>query len=123
MVPESTDLGRTSSTVSRIGFGGAPAGLTNYLDPFSPEDTKHREGVIAVIGRAVEVGITYFDTAAAYGTGESEKIFGEGLEASGITAKRDDIYVATKVSHDEKNPRESIENSQKNLRLDVIDLV
>jgi aryl-alcohol dehydrogenase-like predicted oxidoreductase len=105
VVPESIDLGRTSSTVSRIGFGGAPAGLTNYLDPFSPEDTKHREGVIAVIGRAVEVGITYFDTAAAYGTGESEKIFGEGLEASGITAKRDDIYVATKVSHDEKNHR------------------
>jgi hypothetical protein len=42
---------------------------------------------------------------------------------AGITAKRDDIYVATKVSHDESSPRESIERSLKNLRLDVIDLV
>ena len=120
---ESTPLGRTNSTVSRIGFGGAPAGLTNYLDPFSPVDTDQREGVIAAIGRAVEVGINYFDTAAAYGTGESEKIFGERLAAAGIMAERDDIYVATKVSHDEPNPRESIERSLKNLRLDVIDLV
>jgi aryl-alcohol dehydrogenase-like predicted oxidoreductase len=47
------------------------------------------------------VGINYFDTAAAYGTSESEKIFGEGLAAAGIAAHRDDIYVATKVSHDE----------------------
>jgi aryl-alcohol dehydrogenase-like predicted oxidoreductase len=49
--------------------------------------------VIAAIGRAVEVGINYFDTAAAYCTGEGERIFGEGLDAAGITAKHVDIYV------------------------------
>jgi len=116
-------LGRTNATVSRIGFGGAPTGLTNYLDPFSPVDTKQREGVISAIRHAVASGITYYDTAAAYGSGESEKIFGEGLATAGIASRRDDLYVATKVSHDESNPRESIENSLKNLRLDVIDLV
>ena len=120
---ESTSIGRRSIIVSRIGFGGAPAGLTNYLDPYSPVDSAQRDGVIAAIGRAVEVGINYFDTAAAYGTGESEKIFGEGLDAAGISSKRDDLYVATKVSHNETNPRESIERSLENLRLDVIDLV
>ncbi|MBT4125236.1 MAG: aldo/keto reductase [Chloroflexi bacterium] len=120
---ESTGLGRTGADAIRIGFGGAPAGLTNYLDPFSPVDTAQREGVIAAIGRAVEVGINYFDTAAAYGTGESEKIFGEGLSAAGISSQRDDLYIATKVSHNEANPRESIEKSLKNLRLDSLDLV
>jgi aryl-alcohol dehydrogenase-like predicted oxidoreductase len=104
VVSESTTLGRTNSTVSRIGFGADPAGLANYLDPFSPVDTDQREGVIAAIGRTVEVGINYFDTAAAYGSGESEKIFGKGLTSAGIASHRDDIYVATKVSHDEPNP-------------------
>ena len=120
---ESIRFGSTGADVSRIGFGGAPAGLTNYLDPFSPVDVEQRDGVLAAIKRAVEVGINYFDTAAAYGTGESEKIFGEGLAAAGISGKRDDIYVATKVSHSEENPRVSIERSLENLRLDVIDLV
>jgi len=120
---ESSRFGKTGALVSRIGFGGAPAGLTNYLDPFSPVDSEQREGVLAAIGRAVDVGINYFDTAAAYGTGESEKIFGEGLAAAGIGSRRDELYVATKVSHSESNPRESIERSLKNLRLDVIDLV
>jgi hypothetical protein len=122
---ESTSLGRTATSVNRIGFGGAPAGLTNYLDQYSPVETDQRAGVIAAIGRAVEVGITYFDTAAAYGSGESERIFGEGLAAAGVTGTsgRGDIYVATKVSHSESDPRGSIERSLKNLRLDVIDLV
>ena len=120
---ESARLGRADFVSSRIGFGGAPAGLTNYLDPFSPVDTTQREGVITAIGRAVEVGINYFDTAAAYGTGESEKIFGEGLSAAGISNQREDLYIATKVSHSETNPRESIENSLKNLRLETLDLV
>jgi len=120
---ESARFGRTDVLASRIGFGGAPAGLTNYLDPFSPVDSSQREGVVEAIGRAVEVGINYFDTAAAYGTGESEKIFGEGLAAAGISSKRDELYVATKVSHSEEDPRESVERSLKNLRLDVIDLV
>jgi hypothetical protein len=120
---ELVDVGRSEFTPARIGFGGAPAGLTNYLDPYSPVDTAQRDGVLAAIDRAVEVGINYFDTAAAYGTGESEKIFGEGLAAAGIAKKRDDIYVATKLSHSEENPRASIERSLENLRLDVIDLV
>lgn len=120
---ESARLGGAEFNASRIGFGGAPAGLTNYLDPFSPVDSSQRDGATAAIARAVEVGINYFDTAAAYGTGESEKIFGEGLAAAGIAVKRDDLYIATKVSHDESKPRESIEKSLTNLGLETLDLV
>ena len=120
---ESARLGRADFVSSRIGFGGAPAGLTNYLDPYSPVDVDQRESVIAAIGRAVERGINYFDTAAAYGTGESEKIFGEGLAAVGIASKRGEIYVATKVSHNEEDVRGLVERSLDNLRLEQIDLV
>jgi aryl-alcohol dehydrogenase-like predicted oxidoreductase len=83
---ESIQFGRTSALVTRIGFGGAPAGLTNYLDQFSPVDVSQREGVIQAIARAVEVGINYFDTAAAYGTGESRRFSVRGLPPPGFRA-------------------------------------
>ncbi|MEE8045380.1 MAG: aldo/keto reductase, partial [Dehalococcoidia bacterium] len=56
----------------------------NYLDPFSPIDTNQREQVIAAIERAVESGITYFDTAAAYGTGESRRYLVKGWRWLGL---------------------------------------
>ena len=119
---ESSTLGRIGARVSRLGFGGAPAGLTNYLIDSSPNDATQRNDAIAAIVRAVELGITYFDTAAAYGSGESERIFGEGLAAVNVKT-RSDIFIATKVSHSEPDPRSSVERSLKNLRLDSIDLV
>ncbi|MEZ4865137.1 MAG: aldo/keto reductase [Caldilineaceae bacterium] len=115
---ESTQLGRTGVTVSRLGFGGAPAGLTNYLSPYSPEDDQQREGVIAAIQRAVELGITYFDTAPGYGRGASESIFGEALAA--VTSP---VFVATKINRDETHVRASIEASLTRLRRDTLDLV
>jgi aryl-alcohol dehydrogenase-like predicted oxidoreductase len=72
--------------------------------------------LVAAIARAVEVGINYFDTAATYGTGERKKIFGEGLSGTGISTQRDYLYIATKVSQSEANPRESIDNFLKNLK-------
>ena len=80
---EQVTFGRTGVTVSRLGFGGAPAGLANYLDAYSPTDARQRREVIEAIQRAVELGITYFDTAPGYGGGESERIFGEALEGIG----------------------------------------
>lgn len=50
---ETTQLGRTGRQVSRLGFGGAPAGLTNYLDRYSPEDATQRQQVIATIEKAL----------------------------------------------------------------------
>ena len=115
---DTTQLGGTGRIVSRLGFGGAPAGLTNYLDPYAPSNRDQRESVIAAIQRAVDLGITYFDTAASYGAGESERIFGEALDG-----RSDGLFVATKVGHAVENPRQSVENSLKNLRLDSVDLV
>ncbi len=115
---EYTTFGRTNRTVSRLGFGGAPAGLTNYLDHYSPSDSDQREQVIAAIHRALALGITYFDTAPGYGSGASESIFGEALAAAS-----EEIFVATKINRDERNVRASIEASLSRLRRDQLDLV
>ena len=69
---------------------------------------------------AYKLGINYFDTAAAYGNGASEKIFGEALEH--IPAE--DIFLATKVSpSNAREARLSLEQSLKNLRRGYIDLI
>jgi len=115
---ETTQLGRTGAIVSRLGFGGAPAGLANYLGEYSPEDDRQRRDVIAALERALDLGVTYFDTAPAYGQGVSEAIFGEALSGIG-----DDIFVATKVVPSETDVRASVEGSLKRLRRDHIDLL
>ena len=111
-------LGRTGATVSRLGFGGAPAGLTNYLGEYTPANTQQRKQVIEAIQLAVELGVTYFDTAPAYGNGESEVIFGEALAGLG-----DRVFIATKIVPDAKNVRKSVESSLKRLKRDTLDLL
>lgn len=134
---ESTNLGSTNRTVSRIGFGGAPAGLTNYLTEYSPEQADQRQQVIAAIRHAADSGVTYFDTAAAYGNGESERIFGEALEGRiswssyysvkpptrSQEASKPRLVIATKVAHAEPDIRGSVERSLQNLRVNCLDLV
>ena len=57
-------LGKTGRKVSRIGFGGATAGLKNYTGAFDPQKQADREGVVAAIRRAYELGVNYFDTVS-----------------------------------------------------------
>ena len=111
-------LGRTDVTVSRLGFGGAPAGLPNYLREYNPADAVHRRQVIQAIEKALELGITYFDTAPGYGKGASESIFGEALAGGDAS-----IFVATKVGWQVTDIRPSVEASLKRLKRDCIDLL
>ncbi len=116
-------LGKTGRTVSRLGFGGATAGLTNYTGAYDPDRAQDRERVIGTIQRAVELGVTYFDTAAGYGNGKSEEIFGEALE----NADKDVIFLATKAGiWSDPSPstvRTSLDQSLKRLRRDSVDLL
>jgi len=113
-------LGKTNLKVSKIGFGGAPAGIKNYLavhDPSNEDDTKP---IIEAIHKAIECGINFFDTAPAYGDGQGEKIFGEAFQ--GIGPKK--ICVATKIGiKDLDNVRGSVESSLIRLKRDSIDLI
>ena len=68
-------LGRTGMRVSALGFGcGDVGGLIVRGTP------AERERAVA---RALEAGVTYFDTAASYGSGESERNLGRTLKALG----------------------------------------
>jgi aryl-alcohol dehydrogenase-like predicted oxidoreductase len=78
-------LGRTGIKLSVLGFGcGAVGGL---MVRGSAADQER------AVARAVELGINYFDTAAAYGNGESEKNLGRVLKAL-----RPEIVVGTKFT-------------------------
>src|SRR5207302_7231879 len=78
-------LGRTDLEVSPIVFGTwAFGGEWGAVDV---------DAATATIDSALELGITFFDTAQAYGFGESERILAEALWAR---AGREDVVVATK---------------------------
>src|SRR5260221_13956278 len=77
-------LGRTGLEVSVLGYGaGAVGGL------FTKGAAADQERAVA---RAIEAGINYFDTAALYGNGESERNLGRVLKSL-----KADVGVGTKV--------------------------
>lgn len=109
-------LGRTGLDVSVLGFGcGAVGGLMVRGDPADQE---------RAVARAIELGINYFDTAAMYGNGESERNLGRVIKSL-----RPDIRVGTKVRipAGDRNRiaaavTESLEASLQRLQLDHVDL-
>jgi predicted aldo/keto reductase-like oxidoreductase len=118
---EYVTLGNTGRTVSRLGFGGAAAGLKGYLADYDPVRTEDREKVIKAIHTALNLGVNYFDTAAGYGNGQSEMIYGEALAG----AVRENLFIATKLrlDNDERAVRRSIEGSLGRLKTDYVDLI
>lgn len=118
---EYTTLGGTGAMVSRIGFGGATLGLTNYLGRFDPGDAGDRSAMFAAIEVALEGGINYYDTAPGYGAGASERVLGEalrGVESSGGCP----LFVATKVPFG-VDVRTSLEASLERLGRPHVDLL
>jgi len=118
---EYVQFGNTGRTVSRLGFRGAAAGLKNYLAEYDPQNPKDRDEVIKAIHTALDLGVTYFDTAAGYGNGQSEMIYGEALSA----APRDSLFIATKLRFDGTpgSIRRSIEGSLGRLKTNYVDLI
>jgi uncharacterized protein len=98
------ELGRTGLKVSEIGFGGIPI---IRLDT---------EAAVRVLRRALEKGITLFDTANAYKDSEKKM----GLAFKGV---RESVVIATKtLRRDASAATEQLENSLRMLRTDYIDL-
>ena len=85
-------LGKSDLTVSPLGFGcwaiGGPFTMFGQQDGWGHVDDAES---IRAIRRAVDLGVTLFDTADAYGTGHSEEVLGRAL--AGI---RDHVVLATK---------------------------
>ena len=87
-------LGRSGVKVSPLGLGTARMAGLGWRDNFAPQDTA-KEDAVRQIQAAVDLGVTFFDTADSYGQGLSERILGEALRD-----RRDGIVVATKFGED-----------------------
>ncbi|WP_265851347.1 aldo/keto reductase [Pedobacter sp. PF22-3] len=115
-------LGNQGLEVSALGFGCM--GL-NFLDGKGME----KNAAISLLHNAVEHGITFYDTAEAYGPYTNEELVGEALKPY-----REDVVIATKFGCKDASPAigldsrpESIravtEASLKRLKTDYIDLL
>jgi aryl-alcohol dehydrogenase-like predicted oxidoreductase len=112
--------------VSAIGIGCMPmirGGNITYGADADPEEA------ILTIHRAIDMGVTFFDTAQIYGPFQNEELVGEAIKG-----KRDGLIIATKfgfrfdgtkitgVDGSAANARASVEGSLKRLGIDCIDL-
>ena len=119
-------LGRSGLEPSAIGLGCM--GMSFAYG--TPEERDERES-IATIHRALELGVTFFDTAEAYGPYANEELLARALQG-----KRDRVIIATKFgfTFDEKGAisgrdsrpehiREAVEGSLRRLQVSHIDLL
>ena len=71
-----TELGHTGMEITRVGFGAWAIGGGGWEFGWGPQDD---EESVAAIHRALELGVNWIDTAAAYGFGHSEEVVGRAL--------------------------------------------
>ena len=100
--------------------------MMSYGDPNWREWILGEEEADPFVRRAVEAGITFFDTADVYGVGRSERLVGR------LRAERDHITVATKMgrradqtveNYSPEHFREWNDRSRENLGMETLDLV
>jgi aryl-alcohol dehydrogenase-like predicted oxidoreductase len=122
-------FGRTGLRVSRLGLGcGGFGGVGS--DPSLFGRGEDEAAAFAIMDRALELGITYFDTANSYGGGRSEEIIGRWLRSRGT---RDAIVLSTKVFNrmgpgpndaglSRRHVHSAVEDSLRRLQTDWLDL-
>lgn len=119
-----TTLGQTGLVVSRLAYG-AMTFTTSQANAIYKTGTA---AAAALVGRALDAGINFFDTADGYAKGESEQMLGAALKS-----KRQDVVIATKVGFRSGEPLTqagltrrhilwSVDQSLKRLGTDWIDV-
>ncbi|RYY22087.1 MAG: aldo/keto reductase [Chitinophagaceae bacterium] len=119
---EKRKLGKSGLEVSAIGLG-----CMGLSFGYGPETNK--EDAIRLIRKAFELGVTFFDSAEAYGPNKNEELLGEALAPF-----RDQVVIATKFGFEKGQPalginsrpdniRAVTEDALKRLRTDRIDLL
>ncbi|MFJ8021522.1 aldo/keto reductase [Streptomyces sp. NPDC096311] len=119
-------LGASGPEVSALGLG-----CMGMSDFYGPETRNADESTyVQVIHRALDLGVTFLDTADMYGSGENEKLVGRALAGG----RRDQVVLATKfafqrnadgslgVRNDPAYIRQAVDASLTRLGVDHIDL-
>jgi aryl-alcohol dehydrogenase-like predicted oxidoreductase len=122
-------LGTQGLTVSTLGLG-----LMGMSHAYGTADQRDERESIATIRRAIELGVTFFDTAEAYGPRANEALLARALEQLGVS--RDGLVIATKfgfkfdehgvIAGVDSRPahiREAVDGSLRRLRTGHIDLL
>ena len=119
-------LGATGLEITRVGFGAWAIGGGGWEFGWGPQ---HDDESIAAIHRALDLGVNWIDTAAAYGFGRSEQIVGRALQG---LAERPYVFTKSSLLDDGTRhvrhvlKRDSIlreaEASLRRLGVDAIDL-
>jgi aryl-alcohol dehydrogenase-like predicted oxidoreductase len=105
-----TQLGERGPRVSRIAFGNWSAG--------GDWGSVDRDAAVAATREALDLGITLFDTAHAYGFGAAERLLGEAL-APEIRSARESIVIATKGGLRKEDGQSVRDSSPDALRRDL----
>ena len=101
---ETRRLGNSGLEVSAIGFGCM--GLSFGYGP-----ALEKRAAISIIRAAFELGVTFFDTAEAYGPFANEELLGEAL-----APVRDRVVIATKFGFKDANPQAGLDSRPQRIR-------
>jgi aryl-alcohol dehydrogenase (NADP+) len=118
-------LGSSGLTVSRLCLGMMSYGASAWR-PWVKDEAESRP----FIQRALELGVTFFDTADMYSKGVSEEVLGRAIRD---LARRDEVVIATKVFYplkthpnagglSRKHIMEAVDDSLDRLGMDYVDL-
>ena len=118
-------LGTSGLEVSALGLG-----CMGMSQSYGTREERNERESIATIHRAIELGVTFFDTAEVYGPYTNEELLGRALQG-----RRDRVVIATKFGFRIENGgmagmdsrpahiREAVEGSLRRLATDRIDLL
>ena len=104
-------LGRTGVEVPILGFGSG----SRFCNAYKGKDDE----AVAVLHRAVDLGVTYFDTATSYGSGYAQRMMGQVLNG-----RRKEVFIATKIYGGKRDEiMRNLEETLKRLQTDHVDLL